>query len=223
MSVARVGSLPDSHKYYTVSVDSLGNWLFRGQVFHESLDYGLVFENITEMIYLLEDLFDEQGYPMKSVDRRHFNKAPLNIKAHKCQVQDKECPESGKQTAVFQLCVKHRYHATWQGDIKNMGDGKTYAFLSLLELIGYLNRELGNKALLPGPKEQEGVTAPRTFTVKSGCGATFVVRVLFYENATWQGTVFWEEEGCEVHFRSFMELLLLMQEATGGGKDNQGR
>lgn len=223
MSVARVGSLPDSHKYYTVSVDSLGNWLFRGQVFHENLDYGLVFENITEMIYLLEDLFDEQGYPMKSVDRRHFNKVPLNTKAQKCQAQDKECPEPGKQTAVFQLCVKHRYHATWQGDIKNMRDGKTYAFLSLLELIGYLNSELGNKALLPEPEEQGGVMAPRTFTVKSSYGAAFVVRVLFYENATWQGTVFWEEEGCKVHFRSFMELLLLMQEATGGGKDNQGR
>jgi len=38
--------------------------------------------------------------------------------------------------------------------------------------------------------------------------------VLFRRNSTWQGTVGWKEKRCQVSFRSFMELLLLMHEAV---------
>ena len=56
----------------------------------------------------------------------------------------------------------------------------------------------------------------RSFRVENGNygPATFVVRVLFRRNATWQGTISWKEKRCQVSFRSFMELLLLMHEAV---------
>lgn len=40
--------------------------------------------------------------------------------------------------------------------------------------------------------------------------ATFHLRLLFRQNASWQGTVTWVEQRQEVHFRSALELVFLM-------------
>ena len=44
---------------------------------------------------------------------------------------------------------------------------------------------------------------------------TFVVRFLFYENCTCQGTLYWQEGHREESFRSFLELVLMMSGAIG--------
>ena len=48
---------------------------------------------------------------------------------------------------------------------------------------------------------------------KTGKAATFTVRVIFRQNASWQGSVAWLEGGSEQRFRSVLELLLLMDSA----------
>jgi len=44
--------------------------------------------------------------------------------------------------------------------------------------------------------------------------ATFRVRILFRQNASWQGTVSWVEDGCEKTFRSALELIFLIDNAV---------
>ena len=51
---------------------------------------------------------------------------------------------------------------------------------------------------------------------KSGRKATFVLRLLFRQNASWQGSVTWCEGKMEESFRSVLELLLLMDSALDG-------
>ena len=48
--------------------------------------------------------------------------------------------------------------------------------------------------------------------------ATFVVRVLYQENATWQGTILWSEQGETQRFRSALELLKLIDDALEKSK-----
>ena len=48
---------------------------------------------------------------------------------------------------------------------------------------------------------------------RQGEKATFAVKVLFRQNASWQGTVTWLEGRREQSFRSILELLLLMDSA----------
>lgn len=48
---------------------------------------------------------------------------------------------------------------------------------------------------------------------QEGQRATFAVRVLFRQNASWQGSLTWLKEGKEESFRSVLELLLLMHSA----------
>ena len=43
---------------------------------------------------------------------------------------------------------------------------------------------------------------------------TFLVRVLFRRNDTWQGTVCWKEKGEQASFRSFLELLMMVDSAV---------
>ncbi|MBE6987186.1 MAG: hypothetical protein E7432_00220 [Ruminococcaceae bacterium] len=47
-----------------------------------------------------------------------------------------------------------------------------------------------------------------------GDKATFIVQVQFRQNATWQGTVQWVEKGVTQRFRSELELMKLMGEAS---------
>ncbi len=49
-----------------------------------------------------------------------------------------------------------------------------------------------------------------------GTLATFAVRVMFRQNASWQGSITWLETGREQSFRSVLELILLMDSALGG-------
>ena len=56
----------------------------------------------------------------------------------------------------------------------------------------------------PGPPE-EGYSPGRK--------ATFAIRVLFRQNASWQGSVTWVEGKREQSFRSVLELILLIDSA----------
>ncbi len=49
--------------------------------------------------------------------------------------------------------------------------------------------------------------------------ATFAVRILFRQNASWQGSVTWLEKNREESFRSVLELILLMDSALEAGQE----
>ena len=46
---------------------------------------------------------------------------------------------------------------------------------------------------------------------------TFIVKVEYCQNETWQGQVIWAEENKTVRFRSALELMKLMDEAMESG------
>ena len=50
-------------------------------------------------------------------------------------------------------------------------------------------------------------------TRERGAAATFQIRIIFRQHASWQGVVTWMETGKEESFRSVLELILLMDSA----------
>ena len=56
-------------------------------------------------------------------------------------------------------------------------------------------------------------TAPCDINVRKGRCATFNLRIMFRQNASWQGSLVWLKNGREKNFRSVLELLLLMDSA----------
>ena len=66
------------------------------------------------------------------------------------------------------------------------------------------------RTFAPLPRGMIGLPADQRQTGKV---ATFSLRVLFRQNASWQGSVTWLEGKQEQSFRSVLELLLLMSTA----------
>ena len=63
----------------------------------------------------------------------------------------------------------------------------------------------------PGRRgERVAVTRQETFEQNYGEKATFIVKIEYRQNATWQGQVTWAEKNKTVHFRSALELLKLI-------------
>ncbi|MBP5159939.1 MAG: hypothetical protein ILP10_06525 [Lachnospiraceae bacterium] len=58
--------------------------------------------------------------------------------------------------------------------------------------------------------EKELVKPTAIMTNVRGKIATFRVKVMFRQNASWQGNVTWVEKGIEESFRSALELIMLM-------------
>lgn len=66
------------------------------------------------------------------------------------------------------------------------------------------------RAFAPLPEFQVPSSAPET---RSGRLATFAVRVIFRQNASWQGSLLWLEGQREQSFRSVPELIFLLDSA----------
>ena len=64
-----------------------------------------------------------------------------------------------------------------------------------------------------GAPPERTVSQPEPPGRRVGQRATFAVRVLFRQNASWQGSLTWLEEDREESFRCVLELLLLMHSA----------
>ena len=59
------------------------------------------------------------------------------------------------------------------------------------------------------------IGGPSGETAYKGKVATFATKVLFRQNASWQGSISWMEGQREETFRSVLELLLLIDSAMG--------
>jgi hypothetical protein len=56
-----------------------------------------------------------------------------------------------------------------------------------------------------------------------GTGPTFLIKVVYAENFSIQGYIRWIEEGKSVPFRSYMEMLHLIQEGLYHSRHETGR
>jgi hypothetical protein len=50
---------------------------------------------------------------------------------------------------------------------------------------------------------------------------TFIVKISNCQNGTWQGKIIWADENRSRHFRSMLEMLKLMDEATRAVSEEQ--
>ena len=119
------------------------------------------------------------------------------------------------------VCVDSCDGDVWTGRLYNpyLPDGEQFQ-----SLMGFLRKM---EDLLDGMQCPQPFTADRTFgtapvsvggrpadsEIREGRYATFAVRIIFRQNATWQGSVSWLETGQEERFRSALELLKIMDSA----------
>lgn len=112
------------------------------------------------------------------------------------------------------VCVDGCDNGELRGRVCTLRCPGGWAFFSLVQLLRMLEAAGEDDAPFTGPPEQRsgGPPAPER---EKGLLATFSLRILFRQNATWQGYVTWQEGGVEQDFRSALELIFLMSSALG--------
>ena len=120
------------------------------------------------------------------------------------------------------ICVDSYEQGVPVGCFFNCGqESESCSFQSLTQLL------VGMEHILDSTNFPQSFTAVRSFSVmpethlenavgkkiRKGNLATFMVKVLFRQHTSWQGTITWLEKKSEQPFRSVLELILLMDSA----------
>lgn len=128
----------------------------------------------------------------------------------------------GNEYRTTQVCVDDRRDGRFSGRLYNPYWEGGVPFSSVMEFLTRMEELLDQmqfpqsftaKRSFGGPPGQ-GAVSQTPSDVRQGEEATFYLKVLFRQNASWQGTVKWVETGQEESFRSVLELLLLMDSAV---------
>ena len=126
----------------------------------------------------------------------------------------------GEEFRTTLICIDEYLDGVPSGRFYNQKEQEGKAFRGMMEFLSQMENTL------------ETMDFPKAFTVvrsfsdttkdfstppadaqKTGKQATFALKVLFRQNASWQGQITWLEGKKEQSFRSVLELLLLMNSA----------
>lgn len=127
----------------------------------------------------------------------------------------------GNEYRTTVVCVDSYEKGVPAGRFYNPALKEGETFQSLTELLCKLDRMLDEmnipqsfamvRQFSPQP-ELGGDKAPDA-QLQTGEKATFALRILFRQNASWQGSISWLEGRREESFRSVLELIFLMNSA----------
>lgn len=126
----------------------------------------------------------------------------------------------GNEFRTTVICVDGYENGIISGRFYNPYLGSGESFRSMMDLIFRIENMLDDMDF-PQPfnatrtfaKNTAPEANPSEETVQSGKLATFTVKILFRQNASWQGSIAWQEGRAEQSFRSVLELLTLMDSA----------
>ena len=91
------------------------------------------FDNLTQLIFLIDDLQNSLHFPQESMGSRSFCRgAPKDFHAAPTEGEDKD---EKQPIATFKINIIFRQNASWQGGIVWMEQGMESQFRSVLELI----------------------------------------------------------------------------------------
>ncbi len=129
---------------------------------------------------------------------------------------------------TIRVCIDSCERGILTGTFCNLGHNEeSYSFSSLMQLI------VGMEQMFDSVNYPQSYTAIRSFVPvsesqlesqaarkqKKGCLATFVIKVLFRQHTSWQGSIAWLDTKSEQTFRSVLELILLMDSALNEGQE----
>ena len=132
----------------------------------------------------------------------------------------------GNEFRTTVLCIDSYEDCVPAGTLSNPYMEKPVEFYGVVSLLRELDRLLDTlnfpqpfdaiRSFRTLPEAPSGEGPPDRSLDRKGDLATFAVRVLFRQNASWQGSVAWLEGEQESSFRSALELILLMDGALRG-------
>ena len=126
-----------------------------------------------------------------------------------------------EQYRVTKICVDSYEDRVLKGRLYNLFYEAPIVFNSTMEFLIKMDA-LMNEMEYPQPfSEMRSFQRPqptsfkeRVFKEEPGSVCTFMIRVMFRQNASWQGRLTWANKKREESFRSALELLFLIDNAA---------
>lgn len=139
MSIAKMSMNRNSNRYFMISVNSYKNGCMAGTLYQAGKSPGIRFENFLEMVLYMNRIFDEMACPKRTMDYRRFCGTSYPEPAIR------ECSKVryGK-LATFQIQVKYRYNASWQGEITWLEGREQVEFESFLQMLYWIEQILSD-------------------------------------------------------------------------------
>ena len=129
---------------------SFGNGMMRGELYSQYLETPYVFTSLIRMISKMEEIFDTNRFPEKFFTPRTFGvekreKRKSVVKGSEV-VKDQGSPatveSTGSKKCTFEISVRFRQNATWQGQILWAEKNLTQNFRSVLEMLKLMDEAL---------------------------------------------------------------------------------
>lgn len=229
MAISYKSILYDRERMFTIAVDQYGGGHLEGVLYQGDQRTGVCFSGYYGLAWQMEQHFYRLQYPRPVMDMRELRTVRSAAKLDE-EIREENRREGG--IATYTLRVTQRQNASWQGIITR-DEGETYHFTSYLDFVSYLEGDLGGagKARTEEPDRevcqrrlekylQIVMACPETMKIlpdtlvcrfrKDGRSRTFMIRPMFYEHDTCQGTIYWKECRKQSSFRSFLELICMM-------------
>jgi len=152
----------EDHKHVTAMsvkmhavINQNSDGTLNGELSSKYFEEPFVFTNLMSMIEMMETTFDTKGFPEKHLLPRTFGKAKRRLRKHELDLPAfakerstvKEIIDTHKQhtnakTCTFEISVRFRHNAEWQGNIKWLEKDETKRFSSIIEFVRQVNEAL---------------------------------------------------------------------------------
>ena len=134
----------------------------------------------------------------------------------------------GNEYSATVVCIDAYHRGELSGRFYNPYLPQGMEFASLLEFFRKMEDLLDQRNFpqsftvtrsfgRPPPR----VEKPPNLAAREGRRGTFLLRILFRQNASWQGNLVWTDAKLESSFRSALELILLLDSALARSRERR--
>jgi len=130
----------------------------RGELHSQYFKKPFIFTSLVRMIEKMEKTFDTKGFPEKFMLPRTFSEEkPVRHRRGTDlieTVKEADAPEEplapGDRKCTFEISVRYRRNAEWQGQIHWIEQDKNFDFKSILEMLIMMSNALEGKNKING-------------------------------------------------------------------------
>lgn len=129
MSISYKGTTSEDVRKLQICVNSCSKRDISGIIYHQTISEGRCFDNMMQLVILIEQLLQEIEYPREMQERRSFSSSMMPLLT---------ASGNGRQQgalATFDVRMTFRQNASWQGIITWREGEREVSFRSALEFL----------------------------------------------------------------------------------------
>jgi len=137
-------TVSENLKSIIICVDSYKDSLIKGYIYHGTFSDGKRFDNLMQLLFIIEDIIDDTGFPKATTEKRRFNAFEAPAKSEVIEGHNDFSTKKG-ELASFKLRILFRQNASWQGSIAWLENNVDEPFRSALEMLMLIDSALSNQ------------------------------------------------------------------------------